>query len=96
MSRPIPIVLLSATIPYYQELQVLLADAVYGVFFEGSPISIRKMHTLIDVGVKYKRTSFAHPAHAHNLAQRLNKQFQTDGFYVCRMDRSVKVVSRST
>ena len=37
-------------------------------------------------GPKYKKTSFSNPGHAFNLAERLNKQFNTDEFCVVRME----------
>ena len=34
----------------------------------------------------YKKTSFSNPGHAFNLAERLNKQFNTDEFCVVRLE----------
>ena len=60
MSRPKPTILLEAINQQaYKSEQVLSADAIYSVFFQGSPINLRTLNTLIDYpGPKYKKVSF--------------------------------------
>jgi hypothetical protein len=36
-------------------------------------------------GPKYKKTSFSNPGHAHNLAKKLNLQFDTEAFNVVKL-----------
>jgi hypothetical protein len=87
MSRPKPDVLLEAVNKHtYKAEQVLVADAIYSVFYQGNPINLRIIHTLVNYpGPKYKKVSFSNSGHAFNLAERLNKIFRTDEFVVVRM-----------
>lgn len=84
MSRPKPKVLLDYTDPKtYKAEQVLEADAIYAVFYEGKPINLRSINSLVNYpGPKYKKVSFSNPGHAFNLAEKLNKLFKTDKFKV--------------
>lgn len=86
MSRPKPAILLSRTDPKtFKAEQVLEAHAIYAVFYDGRPINLRSLHTVIDIGPKYKKVSFSNPGHAHNLSEKLNKLFKTDRFTVYRL-----------
>ena len=86
MSRPKPAILLSRTDPKtFKAEQVLEARAIYAVFYDGRPINLRSLHTVIDIGPKYKKVSFSNPGHAHNLSDKLNKLFKTDRFAVYRL-----------
>ena len=89
MSRPKPEVLLeSVNKTTYKAEQVLSADAIYSVFFEGKPINLRTLHTLVSYpGPKYKKVSFSNPGHAFNLAERLNKIFSTEEFKVVKLSQ---------
>lgn len=70
----------------YDTEQILDADAIYAVYHEGKPINLRTMNTLVNYpGPKYKKVSFSNSGHAFNLADRLNKKFNTDGFTVVRL-----------
>jgi len=93
MSRPKPTVLLEAINKHtYKAEQVLEADAIYSVFLEGKPINLRSLNTLVSYpGPKYKKVSFSNPGHAFNLAERLNKIFQTKGFQVVKLTQGIVV-----
>jgi hypothetical protein len=84
MSRPKPKILLDYTDPKtYKAEQVLEAEAIYAVFYDGKPINLRSINSLINYpGPKYKKVSFSNPGHAFNLAEKLNKLFKTDKFKV--------------
>jgi hypothetical protein len=84
MSRPKPRILLDYTDPKtFKAEQVLEAEAIYAVFFEGKPINLRSINSLVNYpGPKYKKVSFSNPGHAFNLAEKLNKLFKTDKFKV--------------
>ena len=94
MSRPKPTVLLEAINKHsYKAEQVLEADAIYSVFFEGKPINLRSLSTIVSYpGPKYKKVSFSNPGHAFNLAERLNKIFGSQGFEVVKLTQG-EVVS---
>ena len=93
MSRPKPTVLLEAINKHtYKAEQVLEADAIYSVFLEGKPINLRSLNTLVSYpGPTYKKVSFSNPGHAFNLAERLNKIFQTNGFQVVKLTQGIVV-----
>ena len=93
MSRPKLTVLLEAINKHtYKAEQVLEADAIYSVFLEGKPINLRSLNTLVSYpGPKYKKVSFSNPGHAFNLAERLNKIFQTNGFQVVKLTQGIVV-----
>lgn len=84
MARPKPQILLDYTNPKtYKSEQILEADAIYAVFYEGHPINLRSLNSLVNYpGPKYKKVSFSNSGHAFNLAERLNKLFKTDKFQV--------------
>ena len=84
MSRPKPSVLLDYTDPKtYKSEQVLEAEAIYAVFYQGKPINLRSLNALVNYpGPKYKKVSFSNPGHAFNLAEKLNKLFKTNKFDV--------------
>ena len=84
MSRPKPDIILEHTNPKnYKSEQVLKAEAIYSVFYQGKPINLRSLNTLVNYpGPKYKKVSFSNPGHAENLAKKLNAQHNTDKFGV--------------
>jgi hypothetical protein len=93
MSRPKPSVLLNYTDPKtYKSEQVLKAEAIYAVFFDGQPINLRSLNSLLDYpGPKYKKVSFSNSGHAFNLAEKLNKLFKSDKFEVHMLTQGKKV-----
>ena len=87
MARPKPKILLEWTDPKtYRSEQVLAAGAIYAVYYNGEPINLRSLSTLVNYpGPKYKKVSFSKSGHAFNLAARLNKLFKTDKFDVVKL-----------
>lgn len=84
MSRPKPQVLVELTNKStYKTEQVLAAEGIWAVFFDGKPINLKTSNLLIQYpGPKYKKVSFSNQGHAINLAKKLNTQFRTDKFSV--------------
>lgn len=93
MARPKPTIILEHTDSRsYRSEQVLEADAIYAVFFNGKPINVRSLNSLVNIpGPKYKKVSFSNSGHAINLAHRLNKLFKTDGFDVYVLTQGTKL-----
>ena len=87
MSRPKPTILLEAVHKdTYKAEQILKAEAIYSVFYKNNPINFRTLNKLISYpGPKYKKVSFSNSGHAFNLAEKLNKTFQTDEFTVVKL-----------
>ena len=87
MSRPKPQILLEAVHKdTYKAEQILAAEAIYSVFYEAKPINMRTLNKLVSYpGPKYKKVSFSNSGHAFNLAEKLNKMFNTDGFTVVKL-----------
>ena len=70
----------------YNSEQILEADAIYAVYYKGKPINLRTLNTLVNYpGPKYKKVSFSNSGHAFNLADRLNKKFNTVDFSVVKL-----------
>lgn len=86
MSRPKPVVLKEFTDRHtYRTEQVLEADAIWAVFYQGKPFNLKSFNSLTNYpGPKYKKTSFSNPGHARNLAQRLNTMWKTSEFTVVK------------
>ena len=84
MSRPKPQVLVELTNKStYKTEQVLAAEGIWAVFFDGQPINLKTSNLLVQYpGPKYKKVSFSNQGHAINLAKKLNTQFRTDKFLV--------------
>ena len=86
MSRPKPNILFQHVDKSYKAEEVLEAETVYAVCYDGKPINLRTKNVMIDYpGAKYKKCSFSNPGHAFNLAERLNTLFNTDMFKVHEM-----------
>ena len=93
MSRPKPTVLLeNVDKKSYKSEQVLQAEAIWAVFYKGSPFNLKSANALTSYpGPKYKKVSFSNPGHAFNLAKKLNDLFNCDEFEVYRLTTGEKV-----
>ena len=86
MARPKPTIILDSVDKSYNSEQILDAVAIYAVYYENKPINLRTMNTLVNYpGPKYKKVSFSNSGHAFNLAERLNKMFDTEDFSVVKL-----------
>lgn len=87
MARPKPTIILeNVNTKSYKAEQVLNAEAIYAVFYQGKPVNLRTLSHLISYpGPKYKKVSFSNSGHAFNLAERLNKLFKTTEFVVYKL-----------
>ena len=87
MARPKPTIILEYVNPKtYKAEQVLVADAIYAVFYQGKPVNLRTLSHLVSYpGPKYKKVSFSNSGHAFNLAERLNKMFKSTDFSVFKL-----------
>jgi hypothetical protein len=87
MSRPKPVVLLEhVDKKTYRSEQVLDAEAIWAVFYNGKPFNLKSSNSVTNYpGPKYKKVSFSNPGHAHNLAKKLNDMFNTTAFAVYRL-----------
>lgn len=84
MSRPKPKVLLEyVDKKTYKADQILEADAIWAVFYKGSPFNLKSYNNLTNYpGPKYKKVSFSNKGHAINLCKKLNANFNTKDFQV--------------
>lgn len=84
MSRPKPTVLLeNINKSTYVSEQVLAADGIWAIFYDGKPTNLKTQNILVSYpGPKYKKCSFANQGHAINLCKKLNITFKTDKFSV--------------
>ena len=91
MARPKPTIILENVNPKtYKAEQVLDAEAIYAVFYQGKPINLRTLSHLVSYpGPKYKKVSFSNSGHAFNLAERMNKMFKTTDFAVFKLTSGI-------
>jgi len=96
MSRPKPRILIENTDKRtYRSEQVLAADGIWAVFFDGAPINLKTSNMLTQYpGPKYRKVSFSNSGHAINLARKLNTQFRTDKFSVVLLNQGETVYPR--
>ena len=97
MSRPKPRVLLEITNKKtYKTEQVLDAEAIWAVFYQDRPINLKTSSIMSQqLGPKYKKVSFSNAGHAHNLAEKLNKVFNTQDFSVFKLTTGEKLTNES-
>jgi hypothetical protein len=97
MSRPKPTVLLEITNKKtYKTEQVLEADAIWAVFYKDAPINLKTSSFVAQqLGPKYKKVSFSNSGHAFNLAEKLNKIFNTSEFSVFKLTTGQKIKDES-
>jgi hypothetical protein len=97
MSRPKPTVLLEITNKKtYKTEQVLDAGAIWAVFYQDKPINLKTSSlTVQQLGPKYKKVSFSNSGHAFNLAEKLNKTFNTKDFSVYKLVTGEKITDES-
>jgi hypothetical protein len=97
MSRPKPKVLLEITNKKtYKTEQVLEAEAIWAVFYQDKPINLKTGSLVVQqLGPKYKKVSFSNSGHALNLAEKLNKLFQTSDFSVYKLTTGEKITDES-
>jgi hypothetical protein len=93
MSRPKPDVLVEITDRNtYKTEQVLAAQGIWAVFFDGQPINLKTSNLLVQYpGPKYKKVSFSNQGHAINLAKKLNLQFKTEKFSVVLLTQGQQI-----
>jgi len=97
MSRPKPNVLLEITNKKnYKTDQVLEADAIWAVFYKDKPINLKTSSMVAQqLGPKYKKVSFSNSGHAFNLAEKLNKTFNSLDFSVYKLTTGQKIADES-
>lgn len=97
MSRPKPNVLLEVTNKKnYKTEQVLEADAIWAVFYKDKPINLKTSSLVAQkLGPKYKKVSFSNSGHAFNLAEKLNKLFNTTDFSVYKLTTGQRINNES-
>ena len=93
MSRPKPKILLEVTNKKtYKTEQVLEADAIWAVFYKDKPINLKTTSFVVQqLGPKYKKVSFSNSGHAFNLAEKLNKLFNSQDFSVYKLVTGEKI-----
>mgnify|MGYP003346144877 CR=1 FL=1 len=94
MSRPKPTVILEYTNKKnYKVDQILDAEAIWAVFYKDKPINLKTSSIVAQqIGPKYKKVSFSNSGHAFNLAEKLNKQFNTQDFSVYKLTTGEKFI----
>ncbi len=97
MSRPKPKILLEVTNKKtYKTEQVLEAEAIWAVFYQDKPINLKTSSLVVQqLGPKYKKVSFSNSGHAYNLAEKLNKVFNTKEFSVFKLVTGEKLTDES-
>lgn len=97
MSRPKPTVILENTSKKtFKVEQVLEAEAIWAVFYKDKPINLKTSSIVAQhIGPKYKKVSFSNAGHAHNLADKMNKLFNTQDFSVYKLTTGERVTNES-
>ena len=97
MSRPKPTVILETTNKKtFKVDQVLEAEAIWAVFYKDKPINLKTTSMVAQhIGPKYRKVSFSNAGHAHNLANKMNKLFNTEDFSVYKLTTGEQVTNES-
>jgi hypothetical protein len=97
MSRPKPTVILETTNKKtFKVDQVLEAEAIWAVFYKDKPINLKTSSMVAQhIGPKYRKVSFSNAGHAHNLANKMNKLFNTQDFSVYKLTTGEQVTNES-
>jgi len=83
MARPKPEIIASSNVSDWLSVDVLKADHLYTVLYQGQAINIRQRYwSAQGETIKYLKTTYASLANAENLAKKLNKDFLTEDFTV--------------
>lgn len=95
MSRPKPNVILEhVDKKTYKSEQIVASKGIWAVYYQSKPFNLKSGNKLVSYpGPKYKKTSFSNPGHAHNLARKLNKLFNTTNFTVVLLNNGETVTS---
>lgn len=95
MSRPKPTIILEITNKKtYKTEQILDAEAIWAVFYQDKPINLKTSSLVAhDINPKYKKVSFSNVGHAKNLAEKLNKLFNTKDFSVYKLVTGEKLTN---
>lgn len=98
MSRPKPDVLLEKTDKAtYKTEQILAANGIWAVFYDGKPINLKTSNMLVQYpGPKYTKVSFSNQGHAINLAKKLNSKYNTDKFSVVLLTQGEHIYPETT
>jgi hypothetical protein len=93
VSRPKPKVLIEITDKKtFKTEQVLEAEAIWAVFYKDQPVNLKTINLIpAQMGPKYKKNSFSNSGHAYNLADKLNKMFNTNDFSVYKLTTGKKI-----
>ncbi len=93
MSRPKPNILLEhVDKKTYKSEQVLQADAIWAVFYEGAPFNLKTQNILTSYpGPKYKKVSFSNPGLEINLAKKQHDTFDCNKFSVVKLTKGEEV-----
>lgn len=86
MSKVLPKILLEYKHKNFID-QLLETESLYIVLYDNCFFNLRSLKNTIDKNlyVKYKKTVFCNPGHAHRLTSKLNKIFNTDKFTVIKL-----------
>jgi len=97
MSRPKPTVILETTNKKtFKVDQVLEAEAIWAVFYKDKPINLKTSSMVAQhIGPKYRKVSFSNAGHAHNLANKMNKLFNTEDFSVYKLTTGEQATNES-
>ena len=70
----------------YKSEQILEAEAIWAVFYNGKPFNLKTQNILTSYpGPKYKKVSFSNPGHAISLSKKLNETFDCSKFSVVKL-----------